>query len=79
MEKDNKQEQWSLKRDVQEIKQTTTEILRILHGPKDSSEASGLIFKVERNTAFRKWILAWLWILTMAMTYGIADKLLGYF
>lgn len=70
------EQQWNLKRDVQEIKSTVENIYEVMHGPADSSEATGLIHKVEKNSTFRRIATAWLWLLTTGVTLGIVKVLL---
>lgn len=47
----------------------------IVRGNKDSAEPLGLIHMVDKNTRFRKWVTAWLWLLMIITTGLVAERL----
>lgn len=58
--------------DLKEITKSIADTVKILdiiiRGRNDSDEPGGLIHSVYKNTEFRKFVYAWLWLLTGAVT-----------
>jgi len=55
-----------VRQDIREIKDNVSTLIRILRGPNDSDEPSGIIYQVSQNTQFRKFLIKAFWVMLAA-------------